>query len=195
MRNSKEDTSGGRRQEARANRRIADHPETEYYPAYDNYEELVRESRRFAVWYSGIRRSRPIRRAKIPREDGDQIGPCLYPFRKPPLLGTKPLDVLRRMLLLQNARRYIAHILIANDVYLKQAGSDLGCSGGPDEASRGLDSSGRASISGSAASMTGPLHECDAGRRNARNLYFAPGPGRGGFSIGSAKVEAFFEEI
>ena len=177
------------------NRRSANRPEAEYFPAYDNYAELVQEVCRFAVWYSDVRRSHPVRRMKIPREGDDQIAPSHYPYQKKPVLGTKALDVLRRMLLRQNARHYLSHILNANDVYLKQAGSELGSPGGADAAYQRLGSSVAASEAGSSASTTGPSPECDAGGRNARKSYFAPGTSSGGFSIGSAAVEAFFEEI
>ena len=99
-------------------------PETDYYPSYDNYEELVQEVSRVVFWYGDLMRSRPIRRVELPREDGDQNGENRYPCRTTPLLRAKSIDVLRRMPLLQNARHYMSHILIANDVYMKQADSD-----------------------------------------------------------------------
>ena len=72
-------------------------------------------------WYGDFRRSRPIRRAELPREDGEQNGENRYPFRTTPLRGDKSLEVLGRMILLQNARRYMSHILVENDVYMMQA--------------------------------------------------------------------------
>ena len=172
--------------------RCVRHPETDYFPAYGNYEELVQEICRFVFWYGEIRRSRPIRRAHLPREDGDQNGANPYPLRTTPVLSTKAIDVLRRMLLVQNARHYMSHILIANDVYNKQDSAYKVFPDHPGQSTEGSDSDAAES-----PRLTDPVlkHPVPSPRCYAGGRYFAPGPERSGFSTGSASVEAFFQEI
>ena len=89
----------------------------EFYPSYADHRELTREVTRLILWYSVFWRVAGQRKRVVPREDAEIGASSAYPVKASPIFGAKTLDVLRRMLLLQNSVYYLAHIMVARDVY------------------------------------------------------------------------------
>ena len=93
--------------------------EYEPFPTYSTYREYEVEVLRFYKWYSS-----PVldigrgKKPTPPREDN--IGRGLvgrYCVKTCSVLTAKSLDVLRRMLLVENSTYYMKHALVANDVW------------------------------------------------------------------------------
>ena len=91
--------------------------EADYFPALSSYGELKQEVVRYASWYSESwsTRGKPV--CRIAREDNAGRTVNFSPLKKSALLGPNAMDVLRRMLIPQNASFYLAHVLVANRVH------------------------------------------------------------------------------
>ena len=93
--------------------------EYEPFPTYSKYREYEIEVLRFYRWYMApVLEIGRTKKPTPPREDN--IGRGLvgrYIVKISSALNTKSLDVLGRMLLLENATYYMKHALVANDVW------------------------------------------------------------------------------
>lgn len=180
-----------------APRRISE--DCDIFPSYTGHRELKQEVTRLILWYNATWRVTGVRRRFTPREDVEISSPATYPMKTNPIFGVKTIDVLRRMLLLQNSAYYLAHVLVANDVYRRNPYPDA-VSKSHDGASRSKEHpfSMRATLgkgkpnrcnsddSDTSCSIEQTIQDGGEDVARADNRIF---------SLGTASVEAFFSEI
>ena len=175
--------------------------EEEYFPAYKSYEELVQDVVAFAEWYSTPRCARGARRRPMYREDVDRVGNSRYPIKQTGVLTVKSLDVLRRMILVQNSAYYLAHIAVANSlevhsIRLDNRRPDTRDWQGPAEMTTAYSRQGlpKSEIRG-ASSSADVFHTTHATSEEDEYPRSTDSCNRIKFSLGTAAVESFFHEI
>ena len=94
--------------------------ESQYFPAYGGYKSLVCESSVYAVWYIVTHMERGERRKPMYIEGAEEENGTSYDLREASVLNKKAIDVVRRMILVQNSRYYLARILVADDIFRRQ---------------------------------------------------------------------------
>ena len=157
---------------------------------------------RYASWYIGSWSTRGKAVCRIARDDNAGRTGAFFPLKKSALLGAKAMDVLRMMLLLQNAASYLAHVLVANKVHF---GRHLRNAKNPPTRAKSTEHPHlpRAKIRGencdsSPSGSVGPTPSCSDDDDEGAESIACDASIREtslSFSIGSASVEAFFSKI
>ena len=153
----------------------------------------------FVEWYNLPRSRVPKGRRPMYRDDADGKGGCSYPMKKESILTPKSLDVLRRMLLVQNAAYYIAHIAVANDARGVNMSRDIALVAETYAGEERPESLQEKRENGPDVIWEPPASLS----KDAKLRHAGPSPPTGNiaeipecrFSTGTAAVEAFFEEI
>ena len=175
--------------------------ENHYFAAFAAYVEFTHDAVRFVLWYGSHRSSigRPIRH--IPRGDSSGRRRATYPLKRTPPLVVKAIDVIRRMLLLQNASFYMSRVLVASRVYFGHRMGDVDAQPPRAELSNITPPQPhKASPGGRSCSSSGPpVAPNSGGTVSTLQSLGASGDlsdaATFDFIVGSASAEAFFSDV
>ena len=136
------------------------------------------------------------------REDAEEANGTSYDLRADSVLNKKAIDVVRRMLLAPNSRYYLAHILVANDIFRRQERYRMDPPRGDSPIPRDQrlseftdSSSSSARDSASTTSGTSVGSECSDREPHIARTFPQSVLPSARFSIGTGCVESFFQEI